>query len=122
MRVLCLWRGSAQLAAFVFLFAGEQSLSHRSDSELGLSVIDRWTYQVGGLPAPFGFISVFAVARQGTMMNPSTPRCYRAQTLAFFENLDMSSSATLDELFRTYRWACTHSNLYSAPCHACART
>ncbi|PNH06692.1 GPI-anchor transamidase [Tetrabaena socialis] len=49
---------------------GQQSLSHKSDGELGLSLIDRFTYQ----------------------------------TLAFFERMDISSTATLDDLFRTYSY------------------
>lgn len=45
-------------------------MSFKSDPELGLSLIDRFTYQ----------------------------------TLAFFENMDISSNEKLSDLFKTYRW------------------
>ncbi|EFJ48837.1 hypothetical protein VOLCADRAFT_60020 [Volvox carteri f. nagariensis] len=48
---------------------GQQSLSFKSDPELGLSLIDRFTYQ----------------------------------TLAFFENIEYNSTATLADLLQTYR-------------------
>ncbi|PNW84667.1 hypothetical protein CHLRE_03g153800v5 [Chlamydomonas reinhardtii] len=49
---------------------GQQSLSFKSDPELGLSLIDRFTYQ----------------------------------TLAFFENMDISSNEKLSDLFKTYSY------------------